>query len=136
MKFFSRIFTPTRNRRLNELVGFLLFVSALLLFLALITYSPLDSSFNTAGLRLPSRPAQNWIGPVGAYGSDLVFQLFGVSAFLIPVCLGFLAQRWFRSRAVTSPLAKTFGSISLVLFSSALLALSALALPLGARDSR
>jgi DNA segregation ATPase FtsK/SpoIIIE, S-DNA-T family len=123
MKFFSRIFTPTRNRRLNELVGFLLFVSALLLFLALITYSPLDSSFNTAGLRLPSRPAQNWIGPVGAYGSDLVFQLFGVSAFLIPVCLGFLAQRWFRSRAVTSPLAKTFGSISLVLFSSALLAL-------------
>ena len=75
MKFFSRIFTPTRNRRLNELVGFLLFVSALLLFLALITYSPLDSSFNTAGLRLPSRPAQNWIGPVGAYGSDLVLPI-------------------------------------------------------------
>src|SRR6185312_9005672 len=84
MKFFSRIFTPTRNRRLNELVGFLLFVSALLLFLALITYSPLDSSFNTAGLRLPSRPAQNWIGPVGAYGSDLVFQLFGISDSRLP----------------------------------------------------
>jgi len=123
MKFFSKVFTPTRNRRFNELIGFLLFVSALLLFLALITYSPLDSSFNTAGLRLPSRPSQNWIGPVGAYGSDLIFQLFGIAAFLLPVCLAFLAQRWFRSRSVSSPRAKTFGCASLILFSSALLAL-------------
>ena len=135
MKFFSRIFTPTRNRRLNELVGFLLFVSALLLFLALITYSPLDSSFNTAGLRLPSRPAQNWIGPVGAYGSDLVFQLFGVSAFLIPVCLGFLAQRWFRSRAVDFAPGKDLRiDFARPVFVSAAGAV-ALALPLGACDS-
>ena len=135
MKFFSRIFTPTRNRRLNELMGFLLFVSALLLFLALITYSPLDSSFNTAGLRLPSRPAQNWIGPVGAYGSDLVFQLFGVSAFLIPVCLGIsgaalvpLSRRNFAAREdlridfARPVFVRTAGSV-------------AVALPLGACDS-
>ena len=35
MKFVSRAFTPTSNRRLNELVGFLLFVCAVLLLLAL-----------------------------------------------------------------------------------------------------
>ncbi|PYX35591.1 MAG: hypothetical protein DMG75_13460 [Acidobacteria bacterium] len=39
MTFFARIFVPTNNRRLNELVGFLLCVSALLLFLALASYS-------------------------------------------------------------------------------------------------
>src|ERR1700741_2600188 len=49
MKYFLRAFTPTKNRRLNELVGFLLFVSATLLFLALASYSPLDPSLNTAG---------------------------------------------------------------------------------------
>ena len=48
IKFFSRLFTPTGNKRLNELVGFLLFVAAVLLFLALASYSPLDPSFNTA----------------------------------------------------------------------------------------
>jgi len=46
MKYFSPDFVPTNNRRLNELVGFLLCVSALLLFLALASYSPLDPSFN------------------------------------------------------------------------------------------
>ena len=50
MKYFLRAFTPTKNRRLNELVGFLLFVSATLLFLALASYSPLDPSLNTAGI--------------------------------------------------------------------------------------
>ena len=34
MKLIARIFNPTNNRRLNELLGFLLCVSALLLFLA------------------------------------------------------------------------------------------------------
>src|SRR5207245_136687 len=48
MKSISRIFAPTNNRRLNELIGFLLCVSALLLFLALASYLPLDPSFNTA----------------------------------------------------------------------------------------
>ena len=48
--YLLRIFVPTNNRRLNELVGFLLCVSALLLFLALASYSPLDPSFNSASV--------------------------------------------------------------------------------------
>ncbi|MGZ4816070.1 MAG: DNA translocase FtsK 4TM domain-containing protein, partial [Terriglobales bacterium] len=47
MKFVSAVFTPTKNRRLNELIGFLFFVSALLFFLALVSYSPADPSLNT-----------------------------------------------------------------------------------------
>ena len=94
MKVFSQVFTPTNNRRLNELVGFLLLVSALLLFLAIASYSPLDPSSNTASAPLASRPSRNWIGIVGAYGSDLSLQFAGIAAFLMPVFLGLLGTFW------------------------------------------
>jgi S-DNA-T family DNA segregation ATPase FtsK/SpoIIIE len=120
---FARAFTPTNNRRLNELVGFLLLVSALLLFLAIASYSPLDRSFNTASTPLPSHPSRNWIGIAGAYGSDLLLQFAGLAAFVLPVYLGMLGARWFRSRKVESPVARVLGACSLVVFASALLAL-------------
>src|SRR5271167_3628033 len=100
MNYFFRIFAPTNNRRLNELIGFLLCVSALLLFLALASYSPLDPSFNSASVLTGSREARNWIGILGAIVSDLLLQGFGVGAFLIPVFCGALGIRWFRSRKI------------------------------------
>src|SRR5271157_2388082 len=100
MTFFSKIFVPTRSRRLNELVGFLLCVSALLLFLALASYSPLDPSLNSASVLTGSRAARNWIGVVGAYLADLILQFWGVGAFLLPLFAGMLGARWFRSRPV------------------------------------
>jgi DNA segregation ATPase FtsK/SpoIIIE, S-DNA-T family len=123
MKYLSQIFAPTSNRRLNELIGFLLCVSGLLLFLALASYSPLDPSFNSASVLTSSRAARNWIGLVGAIISDLMLQAFGIGAFLVPVFFTALGSRWFRSRKVVSPLAKTLGAIWLLLFVPALLAL-------------
>ena len=99
MTFFSKIFAPTRNRRLNELVGFLLCVSALLLFLALASYSPLDPSLNSASILTGSHAARNWIGILGAYLSDVVLQFWGVGSFLLPIFMVMLGARWFRSRA-------------------------------------
>jgi len=123
MKTFSRIFNPTSNRRLNELVGFLLIVSALLLFLALASYSPLDPSFNSASVLTTVRGARNWIGIVGAVLSDLCLQAFGIGAFLLPVFPALLGARWFRSRKVQSPVAKSLGGIWLLIFVPAFLAL-------------
>jgi len=123
MKLFSRIFEPTKNRRLNELVGFLLCVSALLLFLALISYSPLDPSLNSASVLTGSRAARNWVGIVGAYVSDILLQAFGLGAFLLTVFPGMLGIRWFRSRKVQAPLAKSLGAIWLLMFVPALLAI-------------
>jgi DNA segregation ATPase FtsK/SpoIIIE, S-DNA-T family len=123
MKYFSQIFAPTNNRRLNELIGFLLCVSALLLFLALASYSPLDPSLNSASVLTGSRAARNWIGVVGALISDLVLQGFGIGAFLLPVFSAMLGVRWFRSRKVGSPLAKVLGGIWMLIFVPALLAL-------------
>jgi S-DNA-T family DNA segregation ATPase FtsK/SpoIIIE len=123
MTIFRKVFAPTRNRRLNELVGFLLCVSALLLFLALSSYSPLDPSFNSASILNGSRVARNWIGIFGAYLSDVVLQFWGVGSFLLPVFMALLGMRWFRSRPIQNPLAKTVGGIWLLIFVPALLAI-------------
>ena len=123
MEFLTAIFVPTANRRLNELIGFLMCVSALLLFLALVSYSPFDPSWNTASVLTGSHAARNWIGVVGAYVADLFLQFFGVGAFLLPLFPAVLGARWFRSRLIKSPLAKSLGGIWLVMFVPALLAL-------------
>ncbi|HTC47464.1 MAG TPA: DNA translocase FtsK [Candidatus Aquilonibacter sp.] len=123
MHFLASIFVPTGNRRLNELIGFLLCVSALLLFLALASYSPLDPSLNSASVLTGTHAARNWIGVVGAVISDLALQFFGIGAFLLPIFPAVLGLRWFASRKVQSPIAKTLGGIWLLMFAPALLAL-------------
>jgi S-DNA-T family DNA segregation ATPase FtsK/SpoIIIE len=123
MRFLASIFVPTGNRRLNELIGFLLCVSALLLFLALASYSPLDPSLNSASVLTGTHVARNWIGVVGALISDLALQFFGIGAFLLPVFTAMLGIRWFASRKIQYPVAKSLGGIWLVMFIPAMLAL-------------
>jgi S-DNA-T family DNA segregation ATPase FtsK/SpoIIIE len=123
MNIGTRAFTPTANRRLNELIGFLVFVFAVLLVLALISYSPLDPSLNTAGSPLAGSPAHNWIGVFGALVADLALQLFGVSAFLIPAFLAMYSLRWFRSRPIQAPYVKTVGAAALLTFLSGFIGL-------------
>ncbi|MFZ1167481.1 MAG: DNA translocase FtsK [Candidatus Sulfotelmatobacter sp.] len=123
MRFLASIFVPTGNRRLNELIGFLLCVSALLLFLALASYSSLDPSLNSASVLTGTHVARNWIVVVGALISDLALQFFGIGAFLLPIFPAMLGLRWFASRKIQSPVAKSLGGIWLVIFVPALLAL-------------
>ncbi len=123
MDYLASIFIPTGNRRLNELIGFLMCVSALLLFLALVSYSPLDPSWNSASVLTGSHAARNWIGVVGAFTADMMLQFFGIGAFLLVIFPVMLGARWFRSIKVQSPLAKSLGGIWLVMFVPAMLAL-------------
>src|SRR5450755_2409701 len=123
MDYLASIFVPTGNRRLNELVGFLMCVSALLLFLALVSYSPLDPSWNSASVLTGSHAARNWIGVVGAFTADMMLQFFGIGAFLLVIFPAMLGARWFRSMKVQSPLAKCLGGIWLAMFVPAMLAL-------------
>jgi S-DNA-T family DNA segregation ATPase FtsK/SpoIIIE len=123
MDYLSTVFVPTVNRRLNELIGFLMCVSALLLFLALASYSPLDPSWNSASVLTGSHAARNWIGVVGAFTADIMLQFFGIGAFLLVIFPTMLGVRWFRSMKVQSPLAKSLGGIWLVMFVPAMLAL-------------
>ena len=79
MTVLARAFTPTTNKRLNELIGFLVLVVAAFLVLALVSYSPLDGSLNTAATPLVGRPTHNWVGVIGAVISDLALQLLASS---------------------------------------------------------
>jgi len=117
-----RLLTPTENRRLNELIGFVGVTLAVLAALSLLSYSPQDASLNVSA---PSNthPARNWIGPVGAHGADILFQGFGYAAFLLPIGLFLLGVRWFRSQAVPSPIAKLIGYVLLLMSVPSLLAL-------------
>jgi S-DNA-T family DNA segregation ATPase FtsK/SpoIIIE len=123
MKPLRLVSTPTRNRRLNEILGMVVLVSAGLLLLALASYTPTDPSFNTVGQYVKGRPAHNWTGMVGAYLADAMLQLIGVAAFFLPLVLGRLGLCWMRSRPAGSPLAKTIGLGMWVVFGPAAIAL-------------
>ncbi|RSL16259.1 S-DNA-T family DNA segregation ATPase FtsK/SpoIIIE [Edaphobacter aggregans] len=123
MKSLRLVSTPTRNRRLNEIIGLTVLVGAGLLLLALASYTPSDPSFNTVGAYVTGRPAHNWTGMVGAYLSDVMLQLIGVAAFFLPLVLGRLGLCWMRSRPAGSPLAKTVGLAMWVVFAPAAIAL-------------
>jgi DNA segregation ATPase FtsK/SpoIIIE, S-DNA-T family len=118
-----RLLTPTENHRLNELFGFLGLTMGLLVALSLLSYNPHDASMNVSAYGSGSHSATNWIGPVGAHGADLLFQGFGYAAFLLPAAIFVLGVRWFRSRAVESPVARIIGWGLLVLGVPALFAL-------------
>jgi S-DNA-T family DNA segregation ATPase FtsK/SpoIIIE len=123
MKTLRLVSTPTRNRRLNEMIGMIVLVGAGLLLLALASYTPSDPSFNTVGSYVTGRPAHNWTGMVGAYLADVMLQLIGVAAVFLPLVLGRLGLCWMRSRPAGSPLAKTVGLGLWVLFAPAAIAL-------------
>jgi S-DNA-T family DNA segregation ATPase FtsK/SpoIIIE len=91
--------TPTRSRPLNLLLGAVLLLAASLLLLALATYHASDPSFNTASALTGPRAVRNWIGPTGAYLSDVLLQAFGLVAFAFPLWLGGLGWTWIRSRS-------------------------------------
>ena len=119
MKPVRLVLTPTRNRRLNELIGLLVLVSGVLLFLSLISFRPTDSSFDTVGMGA----VRNWIGPAGAWVSDLMLQVEGISAFIVPLLIGALGWTWMRSRPAGSPGAKLIGIVLAILFAPALFGL-------------
>ncbi len=104
-----RILTPSDNKRINELIGFVGLSLAALLTLSLLSYSPHDASFNVSAPAPGAGPARNWIGPVGAHMADLLFQFCGFAAFLFPVGMFLVAMKWFRSQLLDAPVAKVIG---------------------------
>jgi DNA segregation ATPase FtsK/SpoIIIE, S-DNA-T family len=118
-----RILTPTENKRLNELIGFLCITVAILSALSLISYSPRDAAWNVSASGPDAGHAQNWIGPAGSYSADLLFQVFGFAAFLLPMALAVLGWRWLKNRAINSQVATLVGYGLLLLSLPSLLTL-------------
>jgi len=122
MKTLRLVATPTRHRRLNEILGLMVLVAAVMLSLALASYTPADASWNTVADGVGAG-ARNWTGLLGAYVADALLQLVGVAAFLFPVLMVRLGICWMRSRPAGSPLAKMVGLGLWVVFAPAAVAL-------------
>ena len=86
-------FTSAVARGLRESALIAIGVLALVLFVALATYSPEDPGFSFTGT---STVVHNRIGPVGAWVADMLYFLFGRPAFLFPVMLGGACWLMFR----------------------------------------
>jgi S-DNA-T family DNA segregation ATPase FtsK/SpoIIIE len=107
-------------QRVSELIGFLLGVAGVLALLSLVSYRPNDPSFHTA---TSATSVHNWIGLVGSYGADLLFQGFGWVAFLVAATLLIAGIRMLLGRPFGAPWTKAAGTVLLVGSLAALLEL-------------
>jgi DNA segregation ATPase FtsK/SpoIIIE, S-DNA-T family len=111
-------FSQAVARGLRESAIIALGVIALVLFVALATYSKNDRGFSST---TDSMEIHNRIGPVGAWLADIFFFLFGLPAFLFPVILGAASVVLFRRAKSESSRANTavrIGGFVLVLVAS------------------
>ena len=99
------------KQKTTELVGLACLMCALLLILALYSYSPLDGSLNVSSV---GTGYLNYIGRTGAWLSDFLLQLFGLAAFVIPLVLLSAGFRQLRGRSVEYPIVKTCGTVGIL----------------------
>ena len=90
----------------SELIGVLFLASSMLVVISLVSYNALDPSLNGSS---NSEEYRNYGGQVGAYISDLLFQILGFSAFCLPVPLLFIGYKLLRGRVLENPFVKFFG---------------------------
>ena len=83
-------------KRLIEIFGILVFFLGILLFVALITYSPSDPNF----IFQENVKIENFLGFQGSYTSDIFFQSIGLIALLIPLTLIFTGINIFRQKEI------------------------------------
>ncbi len=91
-------------RGLRESAILALGVVALVMLVALATYSPRDPGFSFTGEAVD---IQNRIGPFGAWLADVLFFLFGRPAFLFPIMLGVACFVMFRQRDAAEASSRT-----------------------------
>src|SRR5256885_13111166 len=77
-------YTSAVTRGLRESAIIALGIVALVLLIALLTYSPDDPGFSFTG---NSAPVRNRIGVIGAWLAQMLFFLFRRPAFLFPLVL-------------------------------------------------
>ncbi len=85
-------------------------LAAFFVLISLASYHWQDPSLDTAtGMR-----AQNLTGPIGAALADITLQLFGITAYVIPMLMLILAWKWILSSPIAVPLAKAAGAAGIL----------------------
>jgi DNA segregation ATPase FtsK/SpoIIIE, S-DNA-T family len=109
------------SRRISEFLGVALFALALIWLISLVTYEPTDPVwfFTTDALHPPA----NFVGRVGAFLSELSFQLLGYGAYLIPAAMAWAGWYYFWCQPFDAIYTKATGITLLLACSSAFLSL-------------
>ena len=112
----------TLSRRISEFMGVALFALALIWLISLVTYEPTDPVwfFTTGTLHPPA----NFVGRVGAFLSELSFQLLGYAAYLIPAVLAWAGWYYFWCQPFDAIYTKAIGQTLLLTCSSAFMSLA------------
>ncbi|MBM3806604.1 MAG: DNA translocase FtsK [Acidimicrobiia bacterium] len=120
----SRVVTNSSalSRRVSEVVGVALFAVALIWLIALATYDPSDGAwfFSTGTQDVPL----NFAGRVGAFLSELSFQVLGYASYLIPAIIAVAGWHYFWCTAIEAVYTKLIGAAMLFSCSSAFLHLT------------
>jgi S-DNA-T family DNA segregation ATPase FtsK/SpoIIIE len=122
---------PALSRRASEVFGVVLFSLTLLWLVALVSYTPNDAAwfFHAGSNHVPN----NFAGRVGAFLSELSFQLFGFGGYLLPIAFAVVGWHCFWCSSVEAPGTKVLGAVMLFCCVSALLALAFHALPVAGK---
>ena len=98
----------TLSRRISEFAGVALFAIALIWLIALVTYEPTDPVwfFTTDA----AQPPANFVGRIGAFLSELSFQLFGYASYLLPIVIATIGWHYFWCQPPDAAYTKAFGA--------------------------
>lgn len=100
--FKKREFVPFFTRLRRDIAGFFFLIATTVIAVSLYTYDPYDPSWNTA----VSANTQNKLGSIGAHLADFLFQLLGLSAWLlIPVGLCWAMRLFLQKKPFLLPYA-------------------------------
>jgi S-DNA-T family DNA segregation ATPase FtsK/SpoIIIE len=117
-----------KSKRIREeITGILAISSGLIISLSLVTYNRWDPSFAIHGSS-PDRDVKNLLGIFGSYLSDTLLQIFGITAYIIPIALTVygikkLLQREASKEKKRKPVVSVMAVVILILSISSLLTL-------------
>ena len=100
--------------RLTELFGLIMIVAALMLSIALISYSPEDPNF----IFSENTKIQNLLGFNGSIVSDLLFQSIGLISLLFCVTIFFTGINLIRFKKIILIIDNLFFSVIYIIFGS------------------
>jgi S-DNA-T family DNA segregation ATPase FtsK/SpoIIIE len=110
------------SRRISEVIGVALFAAALIWLIALATYDPNDPVwfFSTGTHDVPA----NFAGRVGAFLSELSYQVLGYASYLIPASIAVAGWHYFWCTKIDAVYTKLVGAVMLFCCGSAFLGLT------------
>jgi len=100
------------TKRLLEIIGIFIISLGVLIFIALISYSPEDPNF----IFPDNTKINNLLGYHGSFTSDLLFQSFGIISYLLPITFIFTGKNIFKFKQLFFSIENTFFAILYTIF--------------------